>query len=118
MSEIVRLRTALKMSQQQLADLVGTSQPQIKRLEKGQRKLTKEWAERLAPHLGLGVTAEALMFPEIKQAETGLDRLVAQIPPELADDIDAAEAEDIRDDVQKLKRRAERLLARVHHSAD
>ncbi len=36
------------MSQARLAELAHTSQPQIDRLEKGQRKMTKEWALRLA----------------------------------------------------------------------
>lgn len=56
-----------------LGALAGTSQQQIERLEKGGRKLTKEWAERLAPHLG--VTPESLIFglasdtlPVVKQA--------------------------------------------------
>jgi transcriptional regulator with XRE-family HTH domain len=60
MSMIRDLRKKIGMTQQQLAELVGTSQPQIKRLEKGQRTLSKDWAERLAPHLR--VTAEHLMF--------------------------------------------------------
>lgn len=60
MSMIRDLRKQNGLTQQQLADLAGTSQPQIKRLEKGQRTLSKEWAERLAPHLR--VTAEHLMF--------------------------------------------------------
>jgi transcriptional regulator with XRE-family HTH domain len=55
------LRTKNNLSQAQLAEMAGTSQPQIKRLEDGERKLTKEWAERLAPHLN--VTAEELLFP-------------------------------------------------------
>ncbi|WP_246388849.1 helix-turn-helix domain-containing protein [Microvirga mediterraneensis] len=55
------LRTKNNLSQAQLAELAGTSQPQIKRLEDGERKLTKEWAERLAPHLH--VSAEELLFP-------------------------------------------------------
>lgn len=54
------LREQKNMSQADLAELVGTSQPQIKRLEKGERKLTKEWAERISPHLN--VTPEVLMF--------------------------------------------------------
>lgn len=41
------------MSQPQLAALANTSQPQIWRLENSERKLSKEWAERLAPHLGV-----------------------------------------------------------------
>lgn len=60
MSKLRDLRLKMELSQQGLADLVGTSQPQIKRLEDGTRKLTKEWAERLAP--ALQTTAEALMF--------------------------------------------------------
>lgn len=60
MSRLRDLRQKAGISQQALADRVGTSQPQIKRLEDGARKLTKEWAERLAP--ALHTTAEALMF--------------------------------------------------------
>lgn len=73
MSLIRDLRKKIGMTQQQLAELAGTSQPQIKRLEKGQRTLSKDWAERLAPHLR--VTAEHLMFekPLHKRLEvTGL----------------------------------------------
>lgn len=36
------------MSQAQLAAAVGTTQPQIDRLEKGLRKLTVEWMQKLA----------------------------------------------------------------------
>lgn len=60
MSRLRELRTELGLSQQALAERVGTSQPQIKRLEDGTRKLTKEWAERLAP--ALQTNAESLMF--------------------------------------------------------
>lgn len=60
MSRLRDLRVKEGLSQQALADLAGTSQPQIKRLEDGTRKLTKEWAERLAP--ALHTTAEVLMF--------------------------------------------------------
>ena len=54
-------REAAALTQAALADLAGTSQPQIRRLETGERKFTREWAERLAPHLG--ASAEALLFP-------------------------------------------------------
>lgn len=60
MSTLRDLRVEKGLSQQALADRVGTSQPQIKRLEDGARKLTKEWAERIAP--ALQTTAETLMF--------------------------------------------------------
>lgn len=39
------------MSQSALAKLAGTSQPQIDRLEKGERRLTEDWMRRLAKHL-------------------------------------------------------------------
>jgi SOS-response transcriptional repressor LexA len=60
MSELRKLRQSASISQARLAEMTGTSQPQIKRLELGERKLTRKWAERLAPHLG--VAAERLMF--------------------------------------------------------
>lgn len=60
MSTIKSLREANGMTQARLAELAETSQPQIRRLEAGERQLTKEWAERLAPHLG--ISAAELMF--------------------------------------------------------
>lgn len=61
MSALRHFRTKAGLSQQALATAAGTSQPQIKRLEAGERTLSKKWAEQLAPHLG--VSAETLMFP-------------------------------------------------------
>jgi transcriptional regulator with XRE-family HTH domain len=60
MSDLRTYREAAGLSQADLAELAGTSQPQVKRLEAGERKLTKEWAVRLAPHLG--VQPERLLF--------------------------------------------------------
>lgn len=62
MHKILELRTKLGLSQAALAELAGTSQPQIRRLENGERKLTKEWAERLAPHLH--VSPQELLFSD------------------------------------------------------
>lgn len=62
---IKQLREKFDLSQERLADLVGTSQPQIKRLESGERKLTKEWAERIAPHLR--TSAEVILFGDPPQ---------------------------------------------------
>lgn len=83
MSVIKELRDKLKLSQADLAEAVGTSQPQIKRLESGDRKLTKEWAERLAPFLG--VSAEDILFNRAKveesaQEETNLGGNVFELP--------------------------------------
>jgi len=61
-SPLRKMRLKRGLTTQQLADLAGTSQGQIVKLEKGLRKLTKEWAERLAPHLGC--SPATLLFPE------------------------------------------------------
>jgi transcriptional regulator with XRE-family HTH domain len=51
------LRLALDLTQEALADRVGTSPQQIARLERGERKLTHDWMQRLAPALGVDVPA-------------------------------------------------------------
>jgi transcriptional regulator with XRE-family HTH domain len=55
------LRRKAGLTMQQLADLAGTTAPQINKLEKGQRDLDKKWAMRLAPYLD--VSAEDILFP-------------------------------------------------------
>jgi transcriptional regulator with XRE-family HTH domain len=67
MSMLQKLREERGLSQQQLAELAGTSQPQINRLEKSKRTLSKAWAERLSPHLG--ISAEKLLFPVLTPGE-------------------------------------------------
>lgn len=57
MSTLRALRQAAGLSQEKLAELAGTSQPQINKLETGQRKLTVDWAVKLAPPLGVEPTA-------------------------------------------------------------
>jgi len=47
-NRIRELRNAAKLSQAGLADLVGTSQAQIARLETSDRRLTAEWMQRIA----------------------------------------------------------------------
>src|SRR5438477_12081611 len=51
--EVRRLREERGLSQARLAELAGCSQPDIFRLETGHARTTAEWAERLAPHLGV-----------------------------------------------------------------
>lgn len=60
MNMIKKLREQYGMSQSELAEAAGTSQPQIKRLENGERKLTKEWADRLSGPLH--ASPEVLLF--------------------------------------------------------
>lgn len=62
MSIIKKLRESRGISQARLAELSGTVQSQIYNIEKGTRPLSKQWAERIAPHLG--VTPQELMFGE------------------------------------------------------
>ena len=50
---LARFRAARGLTQAGLARLAGTTQAQIGRLENGQRRLTIEWIQRLAPALGL-----------------------------------------------------------------
>jgi transcriptional regulator with XRE-family HTH domain len=42
-----------RISGPRLAELVGTSKQQLHKLRHGNRKMTREWAERIAPHLGV-----------------------------------------------------------------
>ncbi|MCG5241068.1 XRE family transcriptional regulator [Azospirillum doebereinerae] len=53
MSTMRELRQAAGLSQEKLAELAGTSQPQINKLETGQRKMTVDWAVKLARPLGV-----------------------------------------------------------------
>lgn len=70
-------RDAAGLTLAALADRVGTTVSQISRLEKGERKLTKQWAERLAPHLGttwwslLGAPASGVAEPAAAFATPG-----------------------------------------------
>lgn len=51
MNRIKQIRERRGLTQDQLAELVDTTQPTIMRLERGQRKLTVEWMQRLAKAL-------------------------------------------------------------------
>lgn len=75
------LRKTRGLTQSELARLAATSQPQIRRLEAGERQLTKPWAERLAPHLG--TSASHLMFGDdaTAMADGTLDKGVASGTP-------------------------------------
>jgi transcriptional regulator with XRE-family HTH domain len=47
-NRIRELRTARGLTLKRLAELVGTSNQQISHLEKGRRRLTLDWMERIA----------------------------------------------------------------------
>lgn len=62
MNRLKQFREDAGLSQTTLAGLANTSGQQIGRLERADRKLTAEWAARLAPHLGRA--AIELLFDE------------------------------------------------------
>lgn len=71
------------LTQEQLADLVGTSQPNIGRLEAGKQELTLDWMQKLALPLGvqpmdlvsLAVVAE--LRDDVELCEEGINADVA-----------------------------------------
>lgn len=73
-SGLKHARLARDISQQKLADLAKTSKNTIVRLEIGDpkrrgMKLTREWAERLAPHLRF--TADEILFWDQRHRRSG-----------------------------------------------
>lgn len=65
MNRIRAIRSERKLSTYQLAEMVGTTQSTIHRLETGKRKLTVDWMRRIAQ--ALGVQPEDLIAPTIVQ---------------------------------------------------
>lgn len=79
MTKLKEKRTALGLSQADLAALCGTSPPQIHRLEHGQRELTLEWAKKLAPCLDcdpLDLIENSEQFTDIIKGSTPHKKLV------------------------------------------
>lgn len=91
MSTLRELRQAAGLSQEKLAELAGTSQPQINKLEAGQRKMTVDWAVKLAKPLGVEPTVllgldllePPLPGSEFKSAGSALRNAVAMQPQAL-----------------------------------
>jgi transcriptional regulator with XRE-family HTH domain len=61
----------------ELARRVGTNRQQMGRLESSKRQLSKEWAEKIAPHLG--VTPHQLMFPNLADIDVSRFQNVFEI---------------------------------------
>lgn len=53
MADIKKLRKVAGLTQQKLAKLIGTSNVHLGRIESGKVKLTKEWADKMSPHLNI-----------------------------------------------------------------
>jgi DNA-binding XRE family transcriptional regulator len=56
------------LTKAELSRRIGTTRQQLGRIEDGKRKLTLQWAEKIAPHLDC--TAQDLMFPEMSSIDT------------------------------------------------
>jgi transcriptional regulator with XRE-family HTH domain len=99
-NQIKKYRKATGLTQGQLAELCNTSPPQIQRLESGERKLTREWARRIAPHLG--VEAANLLFDgnELVRAESALTPLDPGTAPQHLPIIGEVAAGVFRDSVE------------------
>ncbi|CAO3413289.1 LexA family transcriptional regulator [Azospirillum doebereinerae] len=86
MSTMRELRQAAGLSQEKLAELAGTSQPQINKLETGQRKMTVDWAVKLARPLGveptllLGLDAAPAVAPPPTRPRTSPPPLLRPAP--------------------------------------
>ena len=79
MNRIAEWREKRGMGQQELADLVGSTQATISRLEKNKQDLTLEWMLRLAPALGcnpvdlLGTALVAEVGDDVRVHDVGAD---------------------------------------------
>ena len=70
--DIISLRNELNLSQVQLAKLVGTKQPDISRLERGDGNITINKLHRLAKALGADLDISLKLKPHAKTASRQL----------------------------------------------
>lgn len=80
-NRIKEVRDAKGLSLDALGALAGTSKQQIYKLERGAVKLTVEWMNRLAPHLG--VEPHELMLSAIKEQLTKAQPASPSVPSPL-----------------------------------
>ena len=71
---LAHFRKSRGLTQEELAEAVGTTQAQIMRLETGKRKLTVEWANRLA--VPLFCTTQELLFGPQQSLTTEEQRFI------------------------------------------
>lgn len=72
-NRIREIRDSLHLSQEELADRMGTSYQQVSRLERGERKLTDEWLDSLSKALGCSKSS-FLVEAIIEGAQTAASR--------------------------------------------
>jgi transcriptional regulator with XRE-family HTH domain len=83
MNRIQELRERKGWSQAELAKRVGTSQPQIDRLEKGTRRLTEDWMRRVAKALDVRAT-ELLELATAAELENDVETYLPDASLEMA----------------------------------
>ena len=85
MNRIKELRTEKKITQEALGEKLNTSKVQISRLEKGQRKLTQDWVEKLCEVLDcssdylLGITDERYSGNTASPIKTSTLKVIAPV---------------------------------------
>jgi len=72
------LRKKLGLSQQELANIIGTSQQQIDRLEKAERKLTADWMQKLSLALKCK-PADLIDFTQTQSSATKVETAIARV---------------------------------------
>jgi len=105
-------REAAGMPDHELARLVGTSQPQINRLENGQRKLTIDWLQKIAS--ALDKAPEDLLKPPAAHGTGNVNEVQRNTPlkiamPESTPLQSAPNAGLINEPVQKTRRKIDVL---------
>ena len=88
-NNIAKFRAQKGLTMQQLAELVGTSQQQIDRLEKGKRKISAEWMQKLSNAFGCK-PAELVVFEVPKNSNkvpVAVAKVIGVIEPKFANHV-------------------------------
>lgn len=80
------LRTAAGLSLEDLARATGTSNQQISRLEKGERRLTEDWMKRISSALNVPPTALFDDAPQTAEVAQNVEEALLLIVWRLADE--------------------------------
>lgn len=88
MNRIKELRVARDLTQAQLAEMIGTTDATIQRLESGKRQLTQRWAEQISLVLGVDVSE---VFGSILPATTAGLSVIGEVQAGVWREIDFAD---------------------------
>lgn len=88
MNRIRELREARGLTGKQLAEMVGTTQETISRLETGRRKLTHDWMRLIAKALGV-TPADLITAPELQDVLEDVEPHTSALEPHVSRAIQA-----------------------------